>query len=753
MWTLKSGPKRKYLFFLSLIVFGLILSSTSLNLSEAALRYKFPDKKFNMIIKTNGGGVRPDICLYVAQYLRDIGIDVQVKVEEWTQFLGTLCITTDFDMGFLSFEGEKGSPDLRNIYSVNGGQNFFGLDYDIPYVNQSEEMLDQGVVTLDLEERQQLYYEWQNLIMDKIIPIFPFFSARNYIATWANTENYHERWGLSNSLPYMNYVGFHTGQVDLTEFNLADNNWKSLNPLISIDSTSSLVQSLLMEPIVQMNPDFAPIKTGLVYDWEIIDENHYKFYMLDEVFWNPSYDSWSRDSNSVPLPSIPDGELLTGLKTGEYSNGTNQQVKAKDAVFTYLASANSAVSESTVNYEWISDIYVDPLDDLSFHVHMDGDPDTPDIETFADMWTRLPINCLPEFFLNSSNPTVTFTAGGVECTGLYPAIVDTPQWIAYYASAFGCGKYSLDYAIKNSVTVLKRSPCWFGIGALDGATGLTPFVETVNIRVIPDLTAALSEFKAGKLDFVDLTNNYPTDRKVMQADSKYTVLSFMGNSISCIAFNLRRPHIGGVSNEQFLIAEGKEEYTKAIALRKAICYAIDRNEINDVLYDGERMICNSPMSPSAAYYYYNDILKYDHDLTKAKEWFDAAFPIPIIDITIENHQKVGKSITIIADYTPGPQVTNSAISYSVNETDPVYSTMLEEKDDYYTYNIGSNLPENITVDFNLTARNVYYDSFTTSDLSFRVGIKDDKFLVSYPCISLLFLVVIPIYYRSRRMKK
>lgn len=28
----------------------------------------------NLVCKTNGGGVRPDYCLYIAQYLRDIGI-------------------------------------------------------------------------------------------------------------------------------------------------------------------------------------------------------------------------------------------------------------------------------------------------------------------------------------------------------------------------------------------------------------------------------------------------------------------------------------------------------------------------------------------------------------------------------------------------------------------------------------------------------------------------------------------------------
>ncbi len=40
----------------------------------------------NLVFKTNGGGVRPDYGLFIAQYLRDIGIEVEVKVEECSIF-------------------------------------------------------------------------------------------------------------------------------------------------------------------------------------------------------------------------------------------------------------------------------------------------------------------------------------------------------------------------------------------------------------------------------------------------------------------------------------------------------------------------------------------------------------------------------------------------------------------------------------------------------------------------------------------
>ncbi|MCG3221471.1 MAG: hypothetical protein H7641_08830 [Candidatus Heimdallarchaeota archaeon] len=118
---------------------------------------------------------------------------------------------------------------------------------------------------------------------------------------------------------------------------------------------------------------------------------------------------------------------MKGLKNDEYSDGTNQQITAKDAVFTYLAGANDDVSNHATLLSWISDIYVDPHDELAFHIHIDGDPATPEIEDYVDFWSSLSFSILPEFFLNSTDSTITYTSGDVECTGIYPNITKTPQ--------------------------------------------------------------------------------------------------------------------------------------------------------------------------------------------------------------------------------------------------------------------------------------------------------------------------------------
>jgi ABC-type transport system substrate-binding protein len=620
----------KWFALILVFVFTFSLSNTGYS--------QFPEDIGNLVLKTNGGGTRPDYGLYIAQYLRNIGFTVEVKIEEWIDFLGTWPISTEFDLGIVEFNTRYmsygrnmfprlvsgSSPDMREVFTEDGLMNIFGLDSEIPYCNASEIMQQEGVSITNLEERQQHYYEWQNLMMDRIVPILPLYSAQSHEVVWANTLGYNASWGLSDSLPYMSFDGLHEGQTNLTEFNIADFNWLELNPLFINDAASALITNLVMEPIVQFSPDFIPTTSGLVENWTKVDDHHYKFVLRDNIFWNPSYNITERNASSVPLSSIPIGELMLGLKNGEYSNSTNQQITAKDAVFTYLLWSNPDISLSTIYYEWISDIYVDPIDELAFHIHIDGNPETPESDPYVDMWSRLPAKILPEFFLNSTNVTETYSAGGVKCTGLYPDIVETPQWQYFTTSAFGCGKFMMNYYIRNSTSVLTKNPNWFGIGAITGSAGMDIFVNRIIIEVIPDKTVEISNFESGNLDWIVLINIYPIQINQILTNPNFLVQSLVIARMSFLFFNLDRPLIGGVKNHEYLEVEGKENYTKGVAIRKAINYAIDREEMNIVLHDGEFQITHSVLFPYTEYYYYNDIIKYNYDLDSAFEWLEAA---------------------------------------------------------------------------------------------------------------------------------
>ena len=715
-----------------MILLFLVLSSNSLSTASTnnePIAY--------LILHTNGGGVRPDYGLYIAQYLRDLGIEVEVKVEEWGWGWNPF-LDSNWDLGIFQISGGGNIPDMRDLYTQDGSLNVFRLSSDIPYYNESEQMQNLGVTITNLVERQQLYYNFQQLMMDKILPMLPLFSSYSYQGTWSNTLGFNPRWGIIDSLPYMSYNGFHSGQTSLTEFNLADANWRELNPLFTDDTSSSFIWDLISEPLLHFSTNMVPMNTGIINSWSQINDTHYKFNIRENIFWTPSYNITGRTASSPPLESIPNEELMLGLKNLELSNGTNQQVTAKDAVFTLLCLANPLISESTEYYEWISDCYIDPINPLAFHLIIDSDISTPQDDIYVDFWDRLSCSLLPEFFLNSSSPQLSYTQSGIECSGLYPEIIDTAQWHSYSTSAFGYGKYLLDYFVRNSITVLKRNPHWFGIGAIDGQQSLEPFVENINIRVIPDASAELAEFKAGKLDWCGFTL-FPAERKLAESDPNFTVYKTISNTLSFLAFNLKRPFFGGPMNHEYMISEGKENYTRGVGIRKAICYTIDRDEINSKLHDGDYLVANSVIYPYTSYYYYNDVIKYDYNLELAKEWLKESYGYSDYSFKVLNIDKKDEDIFIKITFADELGDNLPLIYYTINDGSVQYATMNKESETTYSFNIGSGYTNGTKIECHAAYINIYNETRTTGTYHFYINVPFNRIL-TIESESIIFLI-------------
>ncbi|TFG09487.1 hypothetical protein EU534_02080, partial [Candidatus Heimdallarchaeota archaeon] len=110
---------------------------------------------------------------------------------------------------------------------------------------------------------------------------------------------------------------------------------------------------------------------------------------------------------------------------------------------------------------------------------------------------------------------------------------------------------------------------------------------------------------------------------------RFTVYNFPDGNLLFMFFNLRRPFIGGENNDIFLDMPGYENYTKGVAVRKAICYAINRPEINQIIYYGECAISHSIVYPTNTFYYYDNIVKYPYDMNASATWLGyAGYPAP-----------------------------------------------------------------------------------------------------------------------------
>ncbi len=139
----------------------------------------------------------------IDQQLSQIGIDLNVRYADWPEFVGELIAYRDFDITYIGLTGCGGDPDFTGVYNENGSMNVFGYDTSMDWddelgTGKNEWYMDQGLLIMppNSEERIQHYYDWQEHLMDNILPIFPTFTSYGYVATWSELEGYNYTDGL-----------------------------------------------------------------------------------------------------------------------------------------------------------------------------------------------------------------------------------------------------------------------------------------------------------------------------------------------------------------------------------------------------------------------------------------------------------------------------------------------------------------------------------------------------------------------------
>jgi oligopeptide transport system substrate-binding protein len=134
----------------------------------------------------------------------------------------------------------------------------------------------------------------------------------------------------------------------------------------------------------------------------------------------------------------------------------------------------------------------------------------------------------------------------------------------------GNGPFMLEEARTDEEIVLVPNPEWDG-SVYDEALGLPeqPFLDRIRFRVSADPDTAYNSFEAGEGD----TALIPPGR-VQEADDNYeTTLDVPALASYHFEINWEDPVVGGEEN---------------VLLRQAISQAINRDEINDAVYDGSR---------------------------------------------------------------------------------------------------------------------------------------------------------------------
>ncbi|NHJ86133.1 MAG: hypothetical protein FK734_11775 [Asgard group archaeon] len=555
------------------------------------------DPFFTLVAKTNGGGVRPDYLNFLKQHLARIGINVDVIVQDWPTFVGELVAFRDFDLCYVALTGGGADPDFTGVYNENGSLNLFGYDTSMDYDEElgtgiNEWYMREGnlIMPPDSEERVQHYWEWEQYLMDKICPLLPTFAPYNYVAQWNELEGYNFTNGIVQSWGKMYWDGTHTGQTNTDEFVINDAAWSDLNPLFQDDTSSSRISNAALDPLIWYDADLS-VWPHLAESYTMIDDTHLRVTIRQGI-------KWADD---------PDGFF------------TNEYLDAEDVYFTFYAWAH--VSNDQQVFEWIKNMEI--LDQYTIDIYIDGDPSTPEDDPYAPFLPSISRNILPEHYLNQ-----TQLADGVT-----PDITH-PSWNKYATNCFGTGLFEIgDFTEGVETSLSLRTDCWwldetitsdtaldwvnrFGFDAAWDANGL----DTYRIRIIPDAQTALLEFEAGKLDMVGVTP-FPERRDQYMDDPRFEIQSDTVFFFGFFGFNMRevREDIGNRD-----IAPGDPSMTVGLCIRKAICYAVNRVEINDVIHRGEYTITDHPIYQKQGIWCNPNIIRYNHDLDKAREYMTKA---------------------------------------------------------------------------------------------------------------------------------
>ncbi|NHJ84030.1 MAG: hypothetical protein FK734_01125 [Asgard group archaeon] len=559
--------------------------------------------------KINGGGYILDYFNLIKNQLKTVGIGLNVYNLDWPSFISELLVYHSYDLTYISLTGISKDPDFISIYGKDSPMKIFGynssMDWDNSLGNgKNQWYLEEGlkIVPPNSEARINHYWDWEMYLMDKICPILPLFSLKNYMAYWANLNGYNYTNGLLNSWGKMSWNELHAGQNDSTAINTVGGACYSLNPFIAFDcgGDDSFYQQAVLDSLIVYDNDYT-VWPHLAKEIQHIDDTHIRISIREGI-------KWADD---------PDG------------NFTNVSFTASDAYFTLFMAKHL----SDYYYQWIKDMEI--IDDYTLDVFIDGDPETPEIDVTALYMTELDIPMLPEHYLNQTQLADNTTPDTTH-----------ESWVKFTKEGFGTGLFSLNYSDESFTRLTLNPNSWWLNSTItsdpalawqarfgDFSGGLT----ILNVYSAIEYLDSFNYFEDGLLDLIDCTSNR---EKWITYNSNPLFTNqekLRDGYLSFVGYNLRedREIIGSLNP-----APNDPSITIGLAIRKAINYAINREEINTVVHSGEYVINHYPIYQTMKIWCNPNILRYEHDVLIAKEYLykagygDSSFVYPGFNTSI-----------------------------------------------------------------------------------------------------------------------
>lgn len=130
--------------------------------------------------------------------------------------------------------------------------------------------------------------------------------------------------------------------------------------------------------------------------------------------------------------------------------------------------------------------------------------------------------------------------------------------------------------------------------------GGRPDIDVVIRKEVPDSNAMLAQFKAGDIDFLSLTAEDLPEAEALVSEGQAELVTGLSSGYTHIEYNLRNP-----------LFEDKR-------VRQALTHALNREEMVEVVLDGNGEVAHSPGLP-LLWAFNEDVPKFEYDPERAKE--------------------------------------------------------------------------------------------------------------------------------------
>lgn len=179
----------------------------------------------------------------------------------------------------------------------------------------------------------------------------------------------------------------------------------------------------------------------------------------------------------------------------------------------------------------------------------------------------------------------------------------------------GTGPYVLKEFRPGERIVLSRNQYYWN---KDECNTQLPYLNELLYLVLPNPGTALLKFLEGEIDYYSLNGEDLAYLGPLQEERKFSIYntgpSFTSNFIIINQNKRKHPETG-----EYFVDLKKQKLFNDKRFRQAISYAIDRNKMIDIVFNGLGSSQYGPLTSAVKNFYYDGISKYERDKTRAKK--------------------------------------------------------------------------------------------------------------------------------------